>query len=49
MSDSVIVLDRTRVVRVEANGLAYLDEAGIEQFIDFEKCNERYLKRKLSS
>jgi hypothetical protein len=44
MSNSVIVLDGKSIIRMIAEGVNYLDDEGIEQFISYQACFENYLE-----
>jgi len=39
----VIVISSKQVKELRQDGIVYLDDAGNEQFIDFETCYQRYL------
>jgi hypothetical protein len=45
----MIGLDGTRIVRMEAEGIAYLGAEGVEQFISFVVCYENELEGLLQS
>jgi hypothetical protein len=37
----MLVVDGKRIIRMTSEGIAYLDEAGLERFVNFADCNER--------
>jgi hypothetical protein len=43
------MLNGERVRSVTAQGLTYVDDEGVEKFIDFAQCYENYVKEMLSS
>lgn len=43
-----IVISSQQVKEVRQDGIVYIDDAGDEQFIDFELCYQNYLKQQLS-
>lgn len=45
----MIEFDGTRILRMNVDGIAYLDEAAVEQFIDFDDCYQNELKRRLNT
>jgi hypothetical protein len=40
----MLVLDGKRIIRMTAEGIAYLDEEGFEHFIYFSECHENGLE-----
>lgn len=44
-----IVITNRQVKQVRQDGIVYIDNAGDEQFIDFELCYQNYLEQRLSS
>ena len=43
-----ITISNKQVKEIRQDGIVYLDDNGVEQFIDFEQCYQNYLARYLS-
>jgi hypothetical protein len=43
-----ITISNKQVKEIRHDGIVYLDDNGVEQFIDFEQCYQNYLARRLS-
>ncbi len=36
-------MDETNIVELRDDGIVYIDDEGVQQFIDFEACYQRYI------